>query len=166
MGRVRRDTSGTDRLLRVVEQLDGIEARVGYFETAKYEDGTPVAYVATIHEFGAPSQGIPPRPTMRPTIAKRKGEWARQLGAGMTLAARGEIEPRNVLDAVAQLAAADVRVSISQLTAPALEPATVRARQRQRADTRTVGNLTKPLVFTGIMLGSVSYQLAPKGAAS
>ncbi len=46
-------------LTRVLTKIDKIgegfknrEARIGWFESARYEDGTPVAYVATIQEFG------------------------------------------------------------------------------------------------------------------
>ena len=34
-------------------ELDGVIGRAGWFETSKYEDGTPTAYIAAIQEFGA-----------------------------------------------------------------------------------------------------------------
>jgi len=46
-------------LTRVMAKIDGLskdlkarEARVGWFPGAKYEDGTSVAYIATVQEFG------------------------------------------------------------------------------------------------------------------
>ena len=53
---------------RVPEEFDGMVAQVGFPSGINYEDGTNVAYVATIQEFGAPEANIPPRPFMRPTV--------------------------------------------------------------------------------------------------
>lgn len=36
-----------------IKELDGKTAKAGWFSTSRYEDGTPVAYVAAIQEFGA-----------------------------------------------------------------------------------------------------------------
>lgn len=35
------------------KQLDGLQVRAGWFESTKYEDGTPVAGIAAVQEFGA-----------------------------------------------------------------------------------------------------------------
>ena len=49
--------------------------RVGFLENAKYPDGTPVAMVAAIQDYGAPGAGIPPRPFFRNMIADKQREW-------------------------------------------------------------------------------------------
>jgi hypothetical protein len=36
-----------------IKELDGVETRAGWFESSKYEDGTSVAEVAAVQEFGA-----------------------------------------------------------------------------------------------------------------
>lgn len=36
-----------------IKELTGSQAKVGWFESARYENGTPVAYVAAIQEYGA-----------------------------------------------------------------------------------------------------------------
>lgn len=38
----------TDRVAGIGKKV----AKTGWFESAKYEDGTPVAYIASIHEYG------------------------------------------------------------------------------------------------------------------
>lgn len=63
---VRREGPGTAKVLAAIKGLDGLEGKTGWFETARYPDGTAVAYVATIHEFGTPR--IPARPFMRPAV--------------------------------------------------------------------------------------------------
>lgn len=52
--------------------------KVGYFENAKYPDGTSVAQVAFWQEFG--NKRIPPRPTFRPMIAKHSSTWGKAFG--------------------------------------------------------------------------------------
>jgi len=150
------------KLVANVGALAGVEGQVGWFETAKYPNGTPVAYVAAIHEFGYAAGGIPPRPFFRPTIAAQTGEWSRQFGRAATAVANGKIEPGPAMTQLAALAAGDVADTISKLTAPALKEATVNARRRKRADKKTVGGLTKPLVDTGIMLGTLTYKVEAK----
>ena len=60
-------------------QLGNSEAKVGWFENAKYSDGTPVAYIASIQEFGYPEGNIPPRLGMRFTAASRKRNGGQNL---------------------------------------------------------------------------------------
>ena len=60
--------------LAKAEQARNKRVKVGFFSTAKYQDGTPVANVAAIQEFGAPEAGIPERPFFRQSIAIMEGE--------------------------------------------------------------------------------------------
>ncbi len=61
--------------------LDGIialgryEEKVGWFKTAKYPNGVPVAVVAAVHEFGWPEHNIPPRLGMRATAIACEAAW-------------------------------------------------------------------------------------------
>ena len=51
------------------------QVRAGFLEGATYPDGTPVALVAAVHEFGAPAKNIPARPFFRAAIAQNKDKW-------------------------------------------------------------------------------------------
>lgn len=53
--------------------------RVGFLEGATEEDGTPVAMIAAIQNFGAPSKGIPPRPFFSNMVKKESGSWGGDL---------------------------------------------------------------------------------------
>ena len=151
------------KLVANVGALAGVESQVGWFETAKYPNGMPVAYVAAIHEFGHAAGGIPPRPFFRPTIAAQTGEWSRQFGRAATAVANGKIEPEAAMTQLAGFAGGDVAKTIATLTTPALKEATVNARRNRRADKKTTGGLTKPLVDTGIMLGTLSFAVSGQG---
>lgn len=49
--------------------------RVGFLEGATYPDGTPVAMVAAIQNYGAPRAGIPPRPFFTNMVKDKSREW-------------------------------------------------------------------------------------------
>ena len=53
-----------DKLIRDTKraQRRPMGIRIGFFASAKYQDGTPVAAVAAWHEFGAPKVRLPSRP--------------------------------------------------------------------------------------------------------
>lgn len=140
--RVRGSTS-IEQVVTTLEGLDDLEGKVGWFETAHYPDGTPVAYVAAIHEHGAGP--IPARPFMRPAVAEYGRSWVALLGRGAKAALNGSTSPHAVLEAVTLRAAGDVGKSIKAVTSPALSPMTIRRK-----------GFDKPLVDTGQMLQSVT----------
>lgn len=148
--------SGWNKLNIALDQLAGKQAKAGWFESDKYEDGTPVAYVASIHEFGSPEQGIPPRPTMRPAIDHNRTAWAKLAGKGANAVLNGKKDIRTVLGSIAALAAGNIKEEIVALTAPPLKPETIAARLRKKSNKKTIGKLDKPLVDTGLMLSTVT----------
>lgn len=140
---VTRSGPGTRNMAATLEGLDGFEGKVGWFETAHYPDGTPVAYVATIHEFG--TSKTPARPFMRPAVQDHGDEWIESLAQGVAASLRGGPSPEQVLEIVTLQAAGDVAQKIQAVTSPALAPVTI---ARKGHD--------KPLVDTGQMLQSVT----------
>jgi hypothetical protein len=134
---------------RVPQEFDGKSAHIGWFEDAKYEDGTPVAEVAAQNEFGVPTEHIPPRPFMRPTVADKGMEWATNLGLGVVEVQDKNMTATQVLDAVGSGAAGDIQKTISLITSPAISAYTISKRLER-------GNASiKPLVDTGQMLASL-----------
>jgi hypothetical protein len=146
----------------ILNGLKDSRAKVGFFESAKYEDGTPVAYVATIQEFGAPSQSIPARPFMRHAIKENENAWSKIAESGAMAILKGNATTHDVMEGIGGKAAADIQVAITQVTAPALSSRTIAARLSKRANGKTVGNLTKPLVDSGLMLSSVQHLVENK----
>lgn len=145
------------RLTAARQTLGGQELKVGWFETNLYESGTPVAYVATIHEFGAQKQGIPPRPFMRPTIIREEANWRKFIAEESKKIVEGTQTVENLFEALGLSISGEIAKTISEITSPPLLEATIRAKARKLADRKTVGALDKPLVETGIMLESVTY---------
>ncbi len=148
----RLDRSGRDRINAMLAQLDRLEIRVGVFEEARYEDGTPAAYVATIQELGYPEGGIPARPFLRPTFSSQRQAFAAQVRRGLQAVIDGRMALRPALEQVGQHAAGQVAATISQITTPPLAPATIAARKAKR---KSPGVSTKPLVDSGLLLNSI-----------
>lgn len=134
---------------RVPDSMDNLEAKIGWFPSAQYPDGTPVASVAATQEFGDPLQHIPARPFLRPTVNRDKDGWVDQLGKGVKEVLAGELDGHDVLDAIAAVGAQGVQKTISEIYTPALAPLTIELRQ-ERGNTST-----KPLVDTGHLLATV-----------
>ena len=129
-----------------LKELDGKDARAGWFESAKYPDGTPVAYVAAIHEFGSPVNNIPPRPFMRPAVAENTPEWRDLMAQGARALLKGTRTLTDVMNMIGTRAAGDIAKAIEAVDSPPLKPATI-ARK----------GFSKPLVETGLMLQTVSH---------
>jgi hypothetical protein len=153
---VRTKTEAGKHLEVALKNLEGKVGKVGWFEKSKYPDGTQVAYVATIQEYGYPAHNIPPRPFMRPTILNKRNEWVKIAESGAKAVIKGDQAIDSVIEAIGLKAAGDIRKTISLIWTPPLSPRTIQARLNRRKNKKTVGNLDKPLVDTGIMLATLT----------
>lgn len=158
---VRKPGPGREVLRATLAGLEDKTGKVGWFENAKYEGGTPVAYVAAINEYGVAGK-IPARPFMRPTVAQRLGEWRNLVQRGAKAITRGEATSTTVMEAVTQTAAGNIAETIAGITSPALAESTVKNRLRKKADGKTIGNLTKPLIDTKLMINSLTSVVEDK----
>lgn len=134
-----------------IEQLGTLETRVGWFDNARYPDGTPVALVATTQEFGSAKKSIPPRSFMRPAINEGRAEWSAAAASGFKAVVDGRYTAQGVLDLIGEAAAGSVRQKISELNTPALKSSTLAARRKAGI------NSTKPLVASTLMITSCTY---------
>lgn len=133
-------------LAAIARKLDqGGTLRVGFLENATYPDGTSVAMVAAVQNFGAPSRGIPPRPFFSNMVAEKSEGWPASLerilvgqdyDVGASLALMGEGIKGQLQQA------------IRDTNAPPLAPATV-ARK----------GFSKVLIDTSNMINSVDYEV-------
>lgn len=153
----KRDASVWNRLKSTIKTLDGLELKVGWFSTTRYEDGTPVAYVATIHEFGSSKANIPPRPFMRPTVAREEENWRRLIAQEAPKILDGTQSVESLFEMLGLSISGSIALTISEVTQPELEKSTVRAKMRKMGDQATEGALAKPLVETGLLMNSVTY---------
>lgn len=156
---VRRQSSpAKDVLTKALEEADEFVAKVGWFSSSVYPDGTPVAYVASIQEFGYPPKNIPPRLGFRELAKAKSNDWsalATKLGKRIV---SGKMTMFDALTLIGGVAEGDLRKQISEVTSPPLKEATIEARRRRSAsgEARTETG-SKPLVDTGYMLATVTH---------
>lgn len=139
-----------------------MQAKVGWFPSAVYTDGTPVAQVASWNEFG--TKNAPPRSFMRSTADAQKGAWGSYAKQAGKMIIDGSVSVPDGLLMLGEQAAGDIRRTISKLTTPPLSPATIRAREAKYAEGGVTKTLTKPLVQTGLMLATLTTQVSPKSS--
>ena len=173
------------RLKKIPKGFRGRVAQFGWFESAIYEDGTPVAYVAIIQEKGAIGGGgfvIPARPFIGPTVEKNKKAWVGIMRDGLRAMAAGKgVSAGDVLEGVGLQAAGDLAKQIASNNVEALSPVTLLLRlwRRQgmsikltqvRAAVAQVksgkfsvaGAPTEPLQATGHLIATISSTVADK----
>ena len=151
--RITQDNSGSEALEKLADQMNRAKLEVGFFDTATYPDGTPVAYVAAIQEFGNPAGNNPSRPFFRNAISKNDG-WKQLATKAMNAVVEGRMGLDQALNQMGLKMAADVKDSITDGSYEALKQSTLDARQSRK---RTEGVASKPLIDTGQMLQSVTY---------
>ena len=162
--KITRKAGKIESLKAMVKALWRDQSKVGWFESAKYEKGEPVAGVAFVQEHGSPKMGIPPRPFFRTTVEEKRNEWAKNSAQLAKAAALGQFDPKNVMEAIGMKAEGDVRETITKIMEPPLSKATIAARKRRLANggAGAQASIAKPLDDTGVMLNTLTTQVKKK----
>jgi hypothetical protein len=180
MAEIKGGEKAMEAIRDIADKLKGAGTlRVGFLAGATYPNGTPVALVAAIQNYGAPSRGIPPRPFFSNMVANESPSWGPDLAK--LLPAVG-YDSKIALEQMGQKISGDLRQAIVDTNAPSLSPVTVMLRGMKSNDPslvvtgKTVGEAaqrvaegktnygasTKPLVDTGYMLSRVDYEVVDK----
>lgn len=99
---------------------------VGFLQRAKYSDGTPVAMVAAIQDFGAPNRGIPPTGFFRAVPKEHASEWGGQFAK---IFRASKWKTSEALKVMGFLIKRQVQDSIINTNSPALSPVTLLLRK-------------------------------------
>jgi len=131
------------KLAKIVQSTDGHpRVSVGFLRDATYPDGTSVAMVATVNEFGGSG---PPRPFFRLMVAEKSGAWPEAVRLNLKAT---DYDAHKTLDRMGQGIKAQLQDSIKTLTDPPLAPSTIKRK-----------GFAKPLIDTSVMLNSVDYRV-------
>ena len=157
--------SGGDKLEAKLRELAAkvsrpATLRVGFLENARYPDGTPVAMIAAIHNWGAPSRGIPPRPFFSNMIKAKKGEWPAAIAEQLRVA---DWDAAVALDVVGAAIAGQLRESVIETNSPPLKDATIVRKGGTRGMKYDPKNRAtfpaKPLIDTGWMYENIDHEV-------
>jgi hypothetical protein len=140
-------------MARQLAKSHGKAVKVGFVgdkADADHEGGLNNLELAVIHEYGAPRANIPARPFVRPAFDAHRKEYQTALAKGMVGVLAGRDDYDKLLGRIGAKAAADMKayVTAGPHIPPPLKPATVVAKGSDR-----------PLVDTGRMVGSISWQV-------
>ncbi|MGT3185549.1 hypothetical protein ACVSXV_22910 [Yersinia enterocolitica] len=128
----------------VASELSSKQVKVGFLEGSTYDGVIPVPMVAATNEFGNPANNQPPRPFFRNAISEHEAEWGEKMAALI----EGGLAVDDALSTLGEIISDDIRESIRKFETPALSPVTVAKK-----------GFSKPLIDTGNMLNSVSYEV-------
>lgn len=165
--------AGLDEAMRRIgERMKSAQVRVGFLEDATYPDGTKVATVAALNNFGAPAAGIPPRPFFSNMVADKSPAWGDRFAQVLEHAG---YDPDVALERMGLGIAGQLRQSIVDTNDPANSPVTDLLKQRfptgdgvtfadvQQAREDVASGVTaapgKPLVWSGHLLASVDSEV-------
>lgn len=170
--------SGGDKLDKALDEIarklsKGGKVRVGFINGATYPDGTPVAMVAAIQNYGAPRAGIPPRPFFTNMVKEKSPGWPAAIEENLR---ETNYDVATTLSRLGQGIESQLQDSIINTFDPPLSPVTVMLRgmrknnpdlkvtgktvgeaaQRVKDGKTNYGASTKPLVDTGDLLRSIT----------
>lgn len=155
------------RLEKYLKEISSIRAQVkiGFFEGAKYPNGTPVAVVAFKNETG--SGGNPRRPFMHRTLQKNQRKWVRGIASNLKGKRFARPAVKNAYSLCGQVAVGDIKETISSW--PAGDPrmnrkSTImakaeRAKRGKRGRNSVPIDPSRALIDTGRMIASVTYKV-------
>jgi hypothetical protein len=135
------------KLNEIVAKIgSGKSVKVGYFPESSYPNGTKVALVAAVQNFGAPSRGIPPRPFFTNFIQDGQKEWPKVVSASLKV---HNYDTAAALAYVGQELEGELRQSIQNTNSPPLKEATIKRK-----------GSSKPLVGThGLLLSGIASRV-------
>ena len=139
-------------LLKRLDQLNGTEVEVGFFEEDRYgpeNDNLPVATVAAYNEFGTTHN--PQRPFMSDafTDGMSQRKMASLMGDVFEASMKNGMATKRLLNVLGRITGELIEISIQQYAATGgNSPATIKAKGK---DT--------PLIDTGKMIESVRFQI-------
>ena len=132
------------RLLREAGKGGVSGVKVGFFSTARYEDGTPVAAVAAWNEFG--TETIPERPFFRNALAEAERGVSNILAKGIDT--KKMVVDEQLAGRVGEYVQGKIQDSITSLKEPPNAPETVRRK-----------GSSNPLLDTGTLRNSVAWEV-------
>jgi hypothetical protein len=131
------------------------------------ESGTPMTNVqlAVIHEFGAPSVGIPARSFIRAPFEAKRNDYLGDLRKLVRGVYENRVNLRKVLSIMGLKMEWDQKNAVlkGEGIPPPLAPSTIKAKERKGRWNKAASEPPRPLVDSGRMVGAVSHAVVGFG---
>lgn len=139
---------GLQAVTRALRELEKLEVVVGILASS----GSKMVMVASVHEFGAPSAGIPQRSWLRGFVSENAAQIADWRRAMVASVRSGKVPARRAMERFGAQIAGGIQKRIASSIAPPNAEATV---AHKGSDTT--------LVDTGAFRSSVTWQIRTRG---
>lgn len=176
IGNVEHTIHNSPKVVAALRKLAAMQVMVGIPATRGPRAGTPItnATLGYIHEFGAPSVNIPPRPFLRPGVKNAQTEIAKRLlSAGRAAVDGNEAAMRVQLEAAGMAASNSVKRKITDGPFVPLSPYTIQKRMAKIAAAKgkplTAAERAqgfkdiRPLIDTGQLRAAITYVVRFRG---
>lgn len=158
-------------LLSVKQRKSYVKAGVvGQGAEAQRGDGITMGALAAIHEFGAPSVGVPQRSFIRSTFDHRRPAYIATLAKLLEQVYENRMPIEKALGVIGLMMATDMKryITTGSGVPPPLRPATIAAKLAKGSWKRRRGEegpapSPRPLVDTGRLLGAITYEVVMAG---
>lgn len=158
--KVTKNTKEWDRIKARLMQTSPRQIDVGWFDEAKYPDGTPVAWIAMLNEYGFMTTGKyqgyhPPRPFFRSFLKDYITNNIlvhSNIAPKVAAVAEGKLSWAALHNQIGQQLVEWVKKKILETTNPHNTPLTI-----------SIKGFDDPLIETGRMYDTVRYKLSRKG---
>lgn len=124
---------------------------VGYPDGPKEENGTSVAMIAAVHNFGSPARGIPERPFMTQAVTGAREKFIALNRRNIPLVLQDQMTTDEALGQLGTLAVSLIQQQIKNGDFKELKEETIERK-----------GSSKPLIDDGQMLQSTTYMLGNK----
>lgn len=141
---------GGDKLANALAKIatglaTGSTMKAGFMQGATYPDGTPVAMIAAIHNYGAPMAGIPARPFFTNVVKKGQKTWGNDI---KTILKVTGMDGKKTLELMGEKIKGEIQDEIVHGNFVPLKPATVKRK-----------GFATPLIDTAHMKNSVTFDV-------
>ena len=155
------DPDALSRRVRALRKLKAANVKVGLPAKA----GSRLRFILAVQEHGSPVMRIPPRPVIRPALAKpeTRAAMAEAMKDAVQAAWNGE-DPRPAMEAAGRAGADGIRAYIDSHIPPPNSPLTVEGgwfyNRKARKTVYVKGKgFNKPLFDTGTLYDTFGYEV-------
>ena len=155
------DPDALSRRVRALRKLKAANVKVGLPAKA----GGRLRFILAVQEHGSPVMRIPPRPVIRPALAKpeTRAAMAEAMKDAVTAAWEGE-DPRPAMEAAGRAGAGGIRAYIDSHIPPPNSPVTVNGgwmynRAAHKGVYVSGKGFNKPLFDTGALYDAFDYEI-------
>lgn len=140
-----------ERFLKAMEQIAGLEVRIGFQAGEAAHEGVDLCEIAAYNELG--TMHIPSRPFLRDSVDNHMDEIGSHIAEWCKKIVSGEMEAHELMTNIGMLQKGLIQEEIVKGNFEPNAPATIR---KKGSD--------KPLIDTGTMRESVNYVIVERGS--